>query len=49
LTDCPTYRVLGSEPAMLFYHTTERYDPADEERIPHDEARIDFDWRTQHR
>ena len=43
------YRVLGSEPAMLFYHTTERYDPADEERIPHDDARIGFDWRTQHR
>src|SRR5207245_3566193 len=43
------YRVLGSEPATLFYHTTERYDPADEERIPHDDARIGFDWRTQHR
>jgi dTDP-4-dehydrorhamnose 3,5-epimerase-like enzyme len=33
----------------LFYHTTERYDPADEERIPYDDARIGFDWRTQHR
>ena len=43
------YRVLGSTPATLFYHTTERYDPADEERIPHDDPRIGFDWRTQNR
>ena len=45
------YRVLGSEPAALFYHTTEHYDPAapDEERIPFDDPRIGFDWRTKHR
>src|ERR1700687_2351272 len=42
------YRVLGNEPAGLFYHTTECYDPAnpDEERIPHDDPRIGFEWRT---
>src|SRR5262249_51228481 len=45
------YRVLGDEPAGLFYHTTEHYDPAepDEERIPFDDPRIGFDWRTKHR
>jgi dTDP-4-dehydrorhamnose 3,5-epimerase len=45
------YRVLGTRSAMLFYHTTERYDPADpdEERIAHDDPRIGFDWRTKHR
>ena len=45
------YRVLGSVPAALFYHTTERYDPAapDEERIPFDDPRIGFDWRTKNR
>ena len=45
------YRVLGSVPAALFYHTTEPYDPAapDEERIPFDDPRIGFDWLTQNR
>jgi dTDP-4-dehydrorhamnose 3,5-epimerase len=45
------YRVLGSRPACLFYHTTEHYDPArpDEERLPHDDPRIGFDWRTRPR
>lgn len=45
------YRVLGTEPVGLFYHTTEHYDPADpdELRIPHDDPRIAFDWRTKNR
>ncbi len=45
------YRVLGTEPAALFYHTTERYDPAapDEERIAFDDPRIGFDWHTKNR
>ena len=45
------YRVLGNEPAGLFYHTTEVYDPSDpdELRIPHDDPRIGFDWRTKPR
>ena len=45
------YRVLGNEPAALFYHTTEHYDPADpdELRMPFDDPRIGFDWRTKNR
>jgi dTDP-4-dehydrorhamnose 3,5-epimerase len=45
------YRVLGSEPVGLFYHTTERYEPSapDEERISFDDPRIGFDWQTRHR
>jgi dTDP-4-dehydrorhamnose 3,5-epimerase len=45
------YRVLGTKPAGLFYHTSEAYDPADpdEERIPFDDPRIGFDWQTKNR
>ncbi len=45
------YRVLGNEPAGLFYHTTEAYDPEDpdEERIPFDDPEIGFDWTTRFR
>jgi len=45
------YRTLGTEPAALLYHTTEHYDPADpdEMRIPFDDPRIGFDWRTKNR
>jgi dTDP-4-dehydrorhamnose 3,5-epimerase len=45
------YRTLGNEPAALLYHTTEHYDPADpdEMRIPFDDPRIGFDWRTKNR
>jgi len=45
------YRVLGSQPAALLYHTTEHYDAKDpdEERIPFDDPTIAFDWRTQNR
>lgn len=40
------YKVLGEKPAMLFYHTTEPYDSAapDEERVPHDDQKIGFNW-----
>ena len=45
------YRVLGTQPAALFYHTTEVYDASrpDEERLDHDDPRIAFDWRTKNR
>jgi len=45
------YRVLGNEPATLFYHTSEAYDPADpdEERIPFDDPKIGFDWATKNK
>lgn len=40
------YQVLGDKPVGLFYHTTRSYDPADpdEERIPHDDPDIGFEW-----
>jgi len=45
------YRVLGGRPAGLLYHTSEVYDPEspDEERIPHDDPSIGFDWTTRPR
>lgn len=45
------YRVLGTKPVGLFYHTTEAYDPQnpDEERIPWNDPNIGFDWTTQNR
>ncbi len=45
------YRVLGTRPAGLLYHTSEPYDPGDpdEERIPHDDPTIGFDWTTRPR
>ena len=45
------YRVLGQEPAVIVYFTTESYqreDP-DELRIPWDDTRIGFDWTTKPR
>lgn len=43
------YRVLGSKPASLFYHTSEAYDPAnpDEERIAWNDSEIGFNWETK--
>jgi dTDP-4-dehydrorhamnose 3,5-epimerase len=40
------YQVLGDKPVGLFYHTTRSYDPGDpdEERIPHDDPGIGFEW-----
>ena len=45
------YRVLGNNPVMLLYHTTESYNPSDpdEERIAYDDPSIGFDWTTQMR
>jgi len=45
------YRVLGNEPAIIVYFTTESYNPEcpDEYRIPWDDPSIGFDWTTQHR
>lgn len=45
------YQVLGVKPVILFYHTTESYDPAapDEERIPFDDPAIGFDWSIKNR
>ncbi len=40
------YRVLGSDPLGLFYHTNQSYNPAepDEERIPYNDPGVGFDW-----
>lgn len=45
------YRVLGKEPAMIVYFTTESYQRADpdELRIPWDDPEIGFDWTTKPR
>lgn len=43
------YRVLGNAPVGLVYFTTHTYNPADELRIPWDDAAIGFDWTTQNR
>jgi dTDP-4-dehydrorhamnose 3,5-epimerase len=45
------YQVLGTEPVLLFYHTTQSYNAAapDEERIPFDDPAIGFDWSIQNR
>lgn len=40
------YKVLGGNPVLLLYHTTQAYNPAapDEERLPYDDPEIGFDW-----
>jgi len=40
------YKVISKEPVLLFYHTTEVYDPKnpDEKRIPWNDPKIGFDW-----
>ncbi len=45
------YRVLGSQPILLVYHTTQTYDAKDpdEQRIAFDDAEIGFDWQTKNR
>lgn len=45
------YQVIGNTPVVLFYHTTESYNPADpdEERIAFDDPKIGFDWSIKNR
>ncbi|MEK7584231.1 MAG: dTDP-4-dehydrorhamnose 3,5-epimerase family protein [Patescibacteria group bacterium] len=40
------YQVLSRDPVILFYHTTEHYDPGnpDEFRMAHNDPKINFDW-----
>lgn len=40
------FKVISQEPVLLFYHTTEPYNSKnpDEERIPYNDPRINFDW-----
>ena len=45
------YKVLGNKPVCLFYHTDQPYNPKnpDEERIPFDSRKINFNWETKNR
>lgn len=43
------YKVIGEQAAMLVYLTNRLYDPADEGRIPHNDASIAYDWELQHK
>jgi dTDP-4-dehydrorhamnose 3,5-epimerase len=43
------YRPLGTSPAVLVYHTTHTYDPADELRLAWDDPTIGYDWSTHNR
>jgi dTDP-4-dehydrorhamnose 3,5-epimerase len=43
------YKVLGSKPLTLMYHSTQSYNAKspDEERIAYDDPTIAFDWTTK--
>ena len=43
------YKVIGPDPAVLVYVTNRIYNPADEGRLPYDDAGLNYDWETQHR
>lgn len=45
------YRVLGSNPLIITYFTTESYNPAspDERRLAWNDESINFDWITENR
>jgi dTDP-4-dehydrorhamnose 3,5-epimerase len=43
------YKVVGTGPATLIYATDRFYNPADEGRIPHNDARLNYDWELQHK
>jgi dTDP-4-dehydrorhamnose 3,5-epimerase len=41
------YKAIGTTPALLVYATDRFYNPADEGRLAHNDARINYDWETQ--
>lgn len=43
------YKVVGLESALMVYATDRYYDPADEGRIPYNDAGINYDWELQHK
>lgn len=45
------YRVLGNQPLMIVYFTTESYRPSspDEKRLDWNDETIGFDWTTKYR
>ncbi len=42
------YKVVSDEPVLLFYHTTESYDPVnpDEKRMAYNDPNIGFNWES---
>jgi dTDP-4-dehydrorhamnose 3,5-epimerase len=43
------YKVLGGEPGILVYLTSQKYDPADEGRIAYNDPDLAYDWELQHK
>jgi dTDP-4-dehydrorhamnose 3,5-epimerase len=43
------YKVVGDTTAGLIYVTSRFYSPEDEGRLPHDDARLNYDWALQHK
>jgi dTDP-4-dehydrorhamnose 3,5-epimerase len=43
------YKVLGTQPSTLIYATDRFYNPADEGRIAHNDASLNYDWELQHK
>ncbi|MEP6717038.1 MAG: dTDP-4-dehydrorhamnose 3,5-epimerase family protein [Terriglobia bacterium] len=43
------YKVVGTSPSVLIYATDRFYDPADEGRIPYNNASLNYDWELQHK
>jgi dTDP-4-dehydrorhamnose 3,5-epimerase len=43
------YKVLGETAGVLVYATDRIYNPADEGRIAHNHAGINYDWELQHK
>lgn len=43
------YKVVGLESALMVYATDRYYDPADEGRIPYNDAGLNYDWELQHK
>ena len=39
----------GSDPGVLVYLTSQKYDPADEGRIAYNDADLAYDWELQHK
>ena len=43
------YKVLGGEPGILVYLTSQKYDPSDEGRIAYNDPDVAYDWELQHK
>ncbi len=43
------YKVIGEQPAVLVYLTSQHYNAADEGRIAYDDPGIAYDWELQHK